>query len=289
MRLLGVLLVLATLVIPVLAQQTALPDVTTHGSQFTNRYDTLKTTEGEEFLKVKIKRREGGVIVLFHSSGIARIPIAHLPPEVRDDLDLPTDNQLATLRERRRQFEERQEAKGLTKHQGRWINQAERQALQKEQQYLRKRQAILQKLKSAQTVEVKDLKNFANKYEGKVVRVDCMVSEFERDEREGCFEVDMQGVQIRSPSTMDVLSGSNPDNVVRGDGIYLFNFVRIALENEKTAIYCNNKMDGRNSYYANVFLLINKDDSGDYYGSCITIQFKTNGGKVYYTTPVESF
>ena len=53
-----------------------------YARQFTNEFETLTTTDGITYAKVRIERQEGNALVIFHSAGIARIPISTLPTNV---------------------------------------------------------------------------------------------------------------------------------------------------------------------------------------------------------------
>ena len=65
------------------------------GQQYTNQYEYFKTLDGAEYRQVALKRREGNGIVIFHSSGINKVPIAQLPDNIRVDIGLPTSADLA--------------------------------------------------------------------------------------------------------------------------------------------------------------------------------------------------
>jgi len=48
-------------------------------AQFTNRFDTLVTINGREYNNARPQRIEDGLLIVFHSSGIARVALSEIP------------------------------------------------------------------------------------------------------------------------------------------------------------------------------------------------------------------
>lgn len=72
-------------------------------SQFTNRFETLVTRNGKEYSNARPQRIEDGVLVVFHSSGIERIPISELSDDVLAALGLQTRAEAAQVKQRKRE------------------------------------------------------------------------------------------------------------------------------------------------------------------------------------------
>lgn len=82
--------------------------VTVIGQQYSNRYDYLITTDGKEYNQVSIKRREGNSILIYHKTGITRIPISSIPDNILIDLDIPTRTDIENARKEKEQQRERE-------------------------------------------------------------------------------------------------------------------------------------------------------------------------------------
>ncbi len=97
---------------------------------FTNRYDTITTTDGTLYNRVSLKRQEGSIIVFFHSSGIAEVLTSDMPDNVLSDIGLQTNADRAhaahEAAQKKAQFSATQRAKGLVEYYGAWITPQER-------------------------------------------------------------------------------------------------------------------------------------------------------------------
>ncbi len=93
---------------------------------FTNRYSLLTLTDGNSYSNARPQRISGEDLVLFHSKGIASVPIAKLPDNVLADMGRPTRADRAREANEKAQFEAEQRAKGLVQYDGQWVTQEER-------------------------------------------------------------------------------------------------------------------------------------------------------------------
>jgi len=96
---------------------------------FTNRYSLLPLTDGNSYSNARPQRISGEDLVLFHSKGIAYVPIAKLPDNVLAEIGRPTRSDRARAAKEQSQFEAQQHAKGLVQHNGEWIPREERDRL----------------------------------------------------------------------------------------------------------------------------------------------------------------
>lgn len=90
------------------------------------KLDVLKTTDGVSYSNVRLQRVERGRAVLFHSSGIVKLPLEQIPDDAREALGLPTRADLGQAKRERQEFEAEQRKKGLVAYGNEWITPAEK-------------------------------------------------------------------------------------------------------------------------------------------------------------------
>ena len=96
------------------------------GGQFTNRYDAMVTTDGQEYERVRPQRIEGKQLVFFYSSGIGRVDLSVLPDNVLADIGLPTRDDRQRHAEEQARLDADQRAKGFVKYEDKWVSPEER-------------------------------------------------------------------------------------------------------------------------------------------------------------------
>ena len=137
-----------------------------------------------------------------------------------------------------------------------------------------------QRLHTADRVQMKDLKNYPEKECGKLVKVECIISGFERSRRsriggEFEFTIDAEGSTVN-------MDGS--ENYRRGDGVKLFNFFLIPAYEEEISKYCHeNMMDGKPHYLADIYALISSNKDQQHIGQIICMEFSNKYGKTIKT------
>ncbi len=60
---------------------------------YTNRYDSITTTDGTVYKRVSLKRREGDSILIYHSTGIVKVKISQMPDYILSDIGLQPGTQ----------------------------------------------------------------------------------------------------------------------------------------------------------------------------------------------------
>lgn len=90
------------------------------------KLDELKTTDGVSYSNVRLQCVERGRAVLFHSSGIAKVPLEQIPDGARATLGLPTRAEQDQAKRERQEFESEQRKKGLVAYGNEWITPTEK-------------------------------------------------------------------------------------------------------------------------------------------------------------------
>ena len=103
--------------------------VPAQAQRYTNRYDTITTTDGTEYKRVSLKRQEGRTVVFFHSSGIGKVDVDLMPDHVLADIGFPTRADRVRAATQKAQFEAQQRAKGLVLYNDQWVTREEQDRL----------------------------------------------------------------------------------------------------------------------------------------------------------------
>ena len=242
--------------------------ITASNADDTNALPTKITIGMETYEDVVWGAVTPSTVSIHHKTGIARIPLAKLPPELQQRFSYDPDKAAAhraqeLAAQKKLQISDAEVARRVREKQKADIQtQTKTEEDAREPNNARNGKGI--------AVYVKDLKNFPENFEGKSVAVICNISDFERYES-GDFALKVNGL---------VREKIGEYAVTDTDGSFLWDFLIVSRARANIIGYCHENIDAKHTYRANIYAVVRKDENG-FYASVYRIDFIGLLGGVY--------
>jgi hypothetical protein len=198
-----------------------------------------------------------------HSSGISKLSLAKLPPDLQKRFGYdPTK---------------------ATEHHAQEV--AVQEQARKADARRRQTEALWDP-KKAIPIEIKDLKNFPDKYSGRTVKLTCIIGGFKRisdGKQAGNFQLTAEGMVIRETTDMEKLNGGSEYQYRHGDGDYLLGFLIVPKDSKQIVSHCHESMGGLDHFWAHVYARIFPNGEKEFLGEVFRIEVFSQNGKVYKT------
>ena len=233
----------------------------------TNTLPTKITIGTETYEEVSWGVVTLSTVTIHHKTGISRIPLANLPPELQQWFGYNPAKAAAHRAQELAAQEQLRIADVEAAKRVRKKQEADIQAQTKIEEDARE----LNNARNGKgiAVYVKDLKNFPENFEGKSVALICNISGFERY-KSGDFQLKVNGLVRGQIGEVDVTDT---------DGSFLWDFLIVSRARMNIIGYCHENIDTKHTYRANIYAVVRKDESG-FYASVFRIDFLNVLGNV---------